>query len=49
MSYRDDPRWQETQANYLADRPDLSPDDRFTERIQAAWQMRAVEREHEAA
>ena len=47
MTYRDDSRWQEAQAAFLADGSD--PDDLFTQRIDAAWRMREIERECEPA
>lgn len=43
---RSDPRWQEAQAAYIADYPDLDPDEAMGKRIAAAVAMYEIEREY---
>lgn len=40
---RNDPRWQEAQAAYVAEYPDLDPDEAFRRRIAAATRMHEIE------
>ncbi|MFC5744762.1 hypothetical protein [Actinomadura rugatobispora] len=44
---RQDQRWQDAQAAYVAEYEDVDPDVAFVERVKAATRMRVIEREYE--
>lgn len=44
MSARDDQRWQDARAEYVAEYD--APEEAYRKRIEAACQMREIEREH---
>ena len=49
MTARDDERWKQAQADYIAEHPDLTPDERFIARIDAARRMHEIERDNDDA